>query len=169
MKRANTIHFSLTYKGVPNSPNPIYDTKRICFDKNQKYSRMTYPIEWGLMDYKRNDIIVEQHGEKFIVSLKFKFVLTNEEIDVENKDSLVKKWCAKHTPEQVVEDFGYIYNVSFAAWIEKDVIEFVIDRERDQTPESILADFKTNSLADGSWEGMPGETFWVVPASFATE
>jgi len=131
---------------------------------------MTYPIEWGVIDYNRDDIIVEQHGEKFIVSLKFKFVPTNEDMQVEDKDSLLKKWCAKHTTEQVVEDFGYIYDISFAAWTEKDVIEFVIDKKYPEyTPESILEDFKTNSLADGSWEGMPGETFWVVPASFATE
>ena len=125
--------------------------------------------EWGVMDYRRNDISVEQFPTEFVVTLTFDFMNTNESIKVKNTKKVASAWCQSHTAEAVITDFRYMMDITSTKWIGPNVIEITIPIKKEYSIESIVEDFKTNSLEDGSYEGMPGESFWVVPCSFASK
>lgn len=134
--------------------------------------------EWGVMDYRKNPITVEQFPTQFVVTLTFNFMITNETIDVNDTRKVASAWCKQHTAEAVIEDLRYMLNISSAKWIGSNVLEFVLplDSKVDGgykvtalTLEEIHDQLVTNSLEDGSYEGMPGESFWIVPCSFASK
>jgi len=134
--------------------------------------------EWGLMDYRRNPISVEQFPTGFVVTLTFDFMNTNDTIKVKDAKKVAAAWCKEHTAEAVIADLRYILDISSTKWIGPNVLEIALPPDctaeydckfRALTVEDIHDRLVTNSLEDGSYEGMPGESFWIVPCSFASK
>ena len=135
--------------------------------------------EWGVMDYRHNPIIIEQFPTQLVVTLTFDFMNTNESIKVKNTKKVASAWCQTHTAEAVISDLSYTVDITSAKWIGPNVLEMVLPptvlkisdeyKVSQLTVEEIHKLLLTNSLEDGSYEGMPGETFWIVPCSFASK
>lgn len=131
-------------------------------------SNYTYDAEAeaGLMDYRGEEILVEERKGKIIIKLTFAFNEADRN-PVPVPHDFDERWCARFPAEEVADEIGVdIYpgtRIKRARWLEDHVtleIKLICEKEQPSL-EEILLDLETNSLEDGPYEGCPGGNFWV--------
>ncbi len=115
----------------------------------------------GSVDYRRNDVVVENYEEHFIVKLTFSFVREynwNGTIP----DDFMEKRCKTANVEDVISEI-YCDDIFNPKWIGPTTIQFEVARNSDLGiySEDIVYDwFKYHSLEDSVYEGT--DNFWTV-------
>jgi hypothetical protein len=126
--------------------------------------------EAGVMDYRYNEIKIEQLEDKYIVRLTFSFIM-HYSCDTEVSDGFEARWCERHSADEVAADIYDIADTSNARWVDsteeegKKVLEFEIARDEDgylPTEEDIYDELIFNRLEDSVYDSLPGKSFWVV-------
>lgn len=118
--------------------------------------------EVGLMDYRQNDITVQEKDRTIIVCLDFSFN-ERDDCDIPIPTDFAEKWCAKFDAMEVAQDICFEqFEILKAFWEGTKLYIIINNLEELYTPEEVAEDFETESLEDGPYEGCPGESFWVV-------
>lgn len=118
--------------------------------------------EVGLMDYRQNDITVQEKDRTIVVCLDFCFN-EGDDCDIYIPIDFTEKWCAKFDAMEVASDICFEQFEILKAFWEKTKLYIIINNmEELYTVEEVAEDFEMESLEDGPYEGCAGESFWVV-------
>jgi hypothetical protein len=123
--------------------------------------------EGGLMDYRRNSIIVRKKKGKNAFSVRLTFTY-EKTIDIEGSFDDIA-WCKNTPPSELVE--GWLEYMMFsvvpdsAKWEKDNIFYFEVNNDDGKlTKADIISELENESLEDGVYEGGPGD-FWIIPAS----
>ena len=118
--------------------------------------------EVGLMDYRQNDIIVQEKDRTIVVCLDFSFG-EHDECDISIPIDFTENWCAKFDAMDVAQDICFEqYEILKAFWEKTKLYIIINNMEELYTVKEVAEDFEMESLEDGPYEGCAGESFWIV-------
>lgn len=115
----------------------------------------------GEIDYRKNEIVIEECGETFKIKLTFSFV-PREFWNGNIPEGFLEKRC-KRVGASILSEL-YYKDIINPQWIEPTTIQFQIKRNPElglDVKDDIRYWFKYNGLEDTVYEGNPGD-FWLV-------
>ena len=142
----------------------FYRTHFMQEDEEEEYENKVWENddEVGLMDYRQNDIIVQEKDRTIVVCLNFSFG-EHDDCDISIPIDFAEKWCAKFDAMEVASDICFEqYEILKAFWEKTKLYIIINNMEELYTVKEVAEDFEMESLEDGPYEGCAGESFWVV-------